>query len=51
VEGWLSSDATPVKGTIKDVIFFGDLWGDLIERQMAASNRRVKIPDTVKNML
>ena len=27
VEGWLSADAVPLKGTIKDVIFFGDLWG------------------------
>ena len=51
VEGWLSSDATPVKGTIKDVIFFGDLWGDLMEKQMAASNRRARVPATVKNML
>ena len=51
VEGWLSSDATPVKGIIKDVIFFGDLWGDLIKKQVTRSGRRVKIPDTVKNML
>jgi hypothetical protein len=50
IEGWLSSDATPVKGTIKDVFFFGDLWGDLIERQMATTSRRARVPATVKNM-
>ena len=50
IAGWLSSDATPVKGTIQDVVFFGDLWGDLIKKQVARSGRRVKIPDTVKNM-
>lgn len=33
IEGWLTKDAVPVKGTIKDVIFFGDLWGDLISRR------------------
>ncbi len=32
IEGWLSSDAVPIKGKIKDVILFGDLWGDLIKR-------------------
>lgn len=33
VEGWLSSEAIPVKGTIKDVVFFGDLWGELLDRR------------------
>ena len=50
IEGWLSSDATPIKGTIKDVIFFGDLWGDLIKKQVVNPGRRVKISATVKNM-
>ena len=30
VEGWLSREGTPTKGVIKDVIFFGDLWGELV---------------------
>jgi len=33
MEGWLSSDGVPVKGTIKDVVFFGDLWGELVDRR------------------
>ena len=33
VEGWLSDDAVPLKGTIKDVIFFGDLWGIIVNRR------------------
>ncbi|MGB5747534.1 MAG: DUF3108 domain-containing protein [Desulfobacterales bacterium] len=49
IQGWLSSDATPVKGTIQDVIFFGDLWGELKERKVVDSGQRVKIPDTIKN--
>jgi len=39
IEGWLSSDATPVKGTIKDVILFGDLWGELIARKAGAHRK------------
>jgi hypothetical protein len=35
IEGWLSHEAVPVKGTIKDVILFGDLWGELIHRKAA----------------
>lgn len=38
IEGWLSSDAIPVKGMIKDVILFGDLWGDLIRRRRVRSS-------------
>jgi hypothetical protein len=34
IEGWLSSDSVPVKATIKDVVFFGDLWGELVHRQI-----------------
>ncbi|MGD2127122.1 MAG: hypothetical protein PVG99_13640 [Desulfobacteraceae bacterium] len=50
IEGWLSSDAVPMKGTIKDVILFGDLWGELVERQVSASLRvaaedGVRIPE------
>lgn len=51
IEGWLSSDATPVKGTIQDVIFFGDLWGELKERKVVDSVQRVKIPDTIRKVL
>jgi hypothetical protein len=32
--GWLDKEAVPVKGTIKDVIFLGDLWGDLVSRKV-----------------
>ena len=49
--GWLSSDATPLKGIIQDVVFFGDLWGDLVERQFVAPGQGVRVPDIVKNML
>ena len=49
--GWLSADATPVKGTIRDVVFFGDLWGDLIDRQMVTPSQGVRVPDIVKNVL
>ena len=51
IQGWLSYDATPVKGTIQDVVFFGDLWGELKEIKGEASNRRVRVPDVVKNLL
>lgn len=34
IEGWLSRDGVPVKGTIKDVILFGDLWGNLVHRKV-----------------
>jgi len=33
VEGWLSQEGTPTKGVIKDVIFFGDLWGELVNAE------------------
>ncbi|HDM10123.1 MAG TPA: DUF3108 domain-containing protein [Desulfobacteraceae bacterium] len=33
IAGWLSKEAVPVKGVIKDVIFFGDLWGVLVKRE------------------
>ncbi len=36
IVGWLSRDAVPVKGVIKDVIFFGDLWGVLIDRRFTS---------------
>ena len=49
IKGWMSSDAIPVKGTIEDVVFFGDLWGELKERKLLDSGQRVKIPDTIKN--
>ena len=50
IQGWLSADAIPVKGTIQDVIFFGDLWGDLIKKQIVKSGQRAKIPATIKNL-
>jgi len=37
IEGWLSRDRVPTKGTIRDVIFFGDLWGELVDRRVKAT--------------
>ena len=34
IEGWLSRNGVPTKGTIKDVTLFGDLWGELIQRNV-----------------
>lgn len=49
--GWFSNDIVPVKGTIQDVIFFGDLWGELKHRQMLTTRKRVQVPVAVKNMI
>jgi hypothetical protein len=51
VEGWLSSKAIPLKGTIKDVIFFGDLWGELLERRVADPDEIAIVPDSIKNQI
>jgi hypothetical protein len=51
IKGWLSSGATPVKGTIEDVVFFGDLWGDLIEKQIVRPHQRIRVPAGIKAML
>ena len=51
VLGWLSADATPVKGTIQDVVFFGDLWGDLIQKQVLKPDQKITVPTAVKNLL
>ncbi|RLB43478.1 MAG: hypothetical protein DRH12_02905 [Deltaproteobacteria bacterium] len=40
IVGWLSKDAVPVKGVIKDVILFGDLWGVLVKRQFTQKSCR-----------
>jgi len=40
IEGWLSRDAVPIKGTVKDVVLFGDLWGNLIHRQVGTTPQR-----------
>jgi hypothetical protein len=32
IEGWLSKELYPIEGTIKDVIFFGDIKGTLIRK-------------------
>jgi len=49
--GWLSANATPVKGTIRDVVFFGDLWGDLIKKQVVKPDQKITVPTAVKNLL
>ena len=51
VEGWLSADALPMKGTIKDVVFFGDLWGELEQRKVEDPNKTVPIPGAVRDMI
>jgi len=51
IKGWLSLDAVPVKGLIEDVVFFGDLWGELKERRVATNPRQVPVPDEVKNLV
>ncbi|MEE8541516.1 MAG: DUF3108 domain-containing protein [Desulfobacterales bacterium] len=33
IEAWLSQEGIPTKGVIKDVIFFGDLWGELVNAE------------------
>jgi hypothetical protein len=50
IKGWLSSDTTPVKGTIEDVVFFGDLWGDLNEKNFVDPGQRAKIPAAIRNL-
>jgi hypothetical protein len=51
VEGWLSSDTIPIKGTIKDVIFFGDLWGEMLEKRAADPGEIAIVPEDVKTQI
>ena len=51
IKGWLSSDATPVKGTIEDVVFFGDLWGDLIKKEIIRPGQLFRVPADIRVML
>jgi hypothetical protein len=51
IEGWVSSDAVPIKGTLKDAILFGDLNGELIERRISNPQRVVAIPANIKNQI
>ena len=48
--GWLSADAVPMKGTIADVVFFGDLWGELIEKQLILPSQKVKVPTELQDL-
>ena len=48
IEGWLSKELVPTKGIIKDVIFFGDLWGELVNRTF--TNPRCKTPNHEKGI-
>ena len=50
IKGWLSPDAIPVKGTIEDVVFFGDLWGGLKEKNFVDPGQRAKIPTAIRNL-
>ena len=49
VEGWLSGAALPMKGTLKDVVFFGDLWGELDRSKVEYQNKTVPVPEVVRN--
>ena len=49
--GWFSADGVPVKGTIQDVVFFGDLWGELQGREIITNRQSVQVPDVVKTLL
>lgn len=51
VELWVTPEIIPITGTIKDVVFFGDLWGDLIERRVLDPSRIFSIPADVKNRI
>ncbi len=51
VELWVTPEITPISGRIKDVVFFGDLWGNLIQRKFLDPDRIYSIPDNVKNYL
>ena len=51
VELWVTPEIMPLSGKIKDVAFFGDLWGDLIERKFLDPDRIYSIPDNVKRRL
>jgi hypothetical protein len=51
IEGWVSSDAVPIKATLKDAILFGDLNGELIERRISNPHRVVAIPANIKNQI
>jgi hypothetical protein len=51
VELWVTPEIMPISGRIKDVAFFGDLWGNLIVRKFLDPNRIYSIPDNVKNRL
>jgi hypothetical protein len=49
--GWFSNAAVPVKGTIQDVIFFGDLWGEIKGREKVANPGSVLVPSVVQNLI
>jgi hypothetical protein len=42
IEGWISHKGLPTKGTIRDVSFFGDLWGELIQSQSEVAPQTVR---------
>jgi hypothetical protein len=48
VELWVTPEIIPITGKIKDVVFFGDLWGNLIERRSPDPKRIFAIPDDIK---
>jgi hypothetical protein len=51
VELWITDKIIPITGKIKDVAFFGDLWGNLIESRSPDPKRIFTIPDHIKKRI
>ncbi len=51
VELWVTPEIVPISGRVKDVVFFGDLHGNLIVRKFSDPDRIYSIPENVKNQL
>lgn len=51
VELWVTPEIMPISGKIKDVVFFGDLWGDLMLRKFLNPDRIFSIPEHIKNRI
>jgi hypothetical protein len=45
---WVTPEIVPIWGKIKDVVFFGDLWGRLMERKSLDPDRVFVIPGDAK---
>lgn len=43
IDGWLSRELYPVEGVIKDVLFFGDVRGTLLRREMKGAGEEIHL--------